>query len=102
MNFRERVYELMNADEKRFFHSFKGDDFLSQSIREILENYAHEFNGKLFYYSLNETSIRLTYQFADSYENYLFRNELIKLGINYSSTGWPETTHIVLDFEIPK
>lgn len=95
--FRDRIYALMNGDEKRFFHSFKGHEEHPKFVREVLENFAHEFNGKLIFYSLNQTSIRITYRFEESYGNYLFRNELIKLGVEYSSTGWPTTTHLMLD-----
>lgn len=86
----------------QMFHSYNSHQPQYPGIREIIENVAHEYNGKLFWYSLNQFSIRMTYLFDNNVDNLLFRHDLYNLGISYQTTGLSHTTYIVLnllDFE---
>lgn len=94
---RERVYKLMDEDKKGFFHSYRGDGYLPLSMREVIENITHEFDGKIFYHSYAKNSLRMTYMFNDKFANYLFRSELIKSKIPYMTTGYPESTYLNFD-----
>lgn len=96
-NFQQKVYGLMSTDDNKFFHSYRGDQ--SKNLREYFENLAYVYGGKLIWYSLSKISIRMTYLFENKFANYLFRNELIKINHEYSTTGWPESTHLDINFQ---
>lgn len=81
----------------QMFHSFNSKEPQYLGIREIIENIAHEYNGKLFWYSFNQYSLRMTYVFEDYVDNLLFRYDLYLAGISYQTTGYQTNTYIVLD-----
>lgn len=96
---KQLLFDKMNEDNGMFY-PYNNVDFYqelpSKSVGDIIENIAHLFNGRIFYYKIINYVIRITYIFEDDVNNYLFRNELKNNFISYNSTGYNTKTYIEL------